>query len=150
MNKLTEIAATNERNEFSSSFTRESCDNRIRLFSTLDSFRRDLIGPGKNNATGNPMIMSRTTKRIAQFGISKNGKTCAIPWIAPSHRRRRQPRPCKRCAASARRRSCRSSGFRPRFHSINFLHYRLETRLVAHAVVKPIALIHQNMGSRSS
>ena len=30
----------------------------------------------KTSATGRPAIDSRTTRRTAQFGISKNGKTC--------------------------------------------------------------------------
>src|SRR4029453_4629685 len=34
------------------------------------------------SATGKPKISSKTTSRIAQFGISKNGKTWVAIWIS--------------------------------------------------------------------
>ena len=36
----------------------------------------------KVKATGKPRIRSSTTSRTAQFGISKNGKSCVAIWIS--------------------------------------------------------------------
>ena len=33
-------------------------------------------------ATGNPIISNSTTRRTAQFGISKKGKTCVAIWMS--------------------------------------------------------------------
>src|SRR6266576_4778095 len=59
---------------------------------------------------------------------------------ATRRQQRTRPQPCKHCAASARRRSCRFSLLRLGFRPVNFLDQSLEPRLVAHAVVKLIAI----------
>src|SRR6266436_2820740 len=62
------------------------------------------------------------------------------PEARATRQLRRRPRPCKHCAASARRKSCRFSLLRLGFCPVNFLDQSLKARLVAHAVVKLIAI----------
>ena len=56
------------------------------------------------NATGNPMTGSKTTSRIAQFGISKMGRPASRPESRATPRRRRRRPLCKRCAFLIHRR----------------------------------------------
>src|SRR5204863_340245 len=65
--------------------------------------------------------------------MEKSGWRFALAAMRQQHRRQQL---CKRCAVSARRRSCRSSLVRAK----NFLDQRLEARLVAHAVVDLVNL----------
>src|SRR4051812_15700323 len=70
----------------------------------------------------------------------KPGGKSKPPEARATRPRRKRPRLCKRYAASARRRSCRSSLLRAFFERVHLLNYGLKARFVAHAVVKLIAV----------
>src|SRR4030095_3974770 len=65
---------------------------------------------------------------------------------APNRRRRRQSRLCKRCAASARRRSCRDS-LRFCFWRDHFLHECFKTRVAVEGIEQGIYVNPADVGA---